>query len=57
MNETNKHVYAIKRLIKKEIEESNYMGNIQNEAKCLKHLKNNDGFIYYFKQLEDDTYL
>jgi len=57
MNETNKHVYAIKRLVKKEIEESNYMSNIQNEAKCLKHLKNNDGFIYYFKQLEDDTYL
>lgn len=42
MNETNKHIYAVKRLLKADIKEGNYETNIQNEAKCLKHLRASD---------------
>jgi len=46
MNETNKHIYAVKRLVKTDIQEGNYEINIQNEAKCLKHLRGSDAYIH-----------
>lgn len=36
INDVNKHVYAVKRLVKQDIIQNNYASNISNEAKCVK---------------------
>lgn len=36
VNDKNKHVYAVKRLVKQDIVQNNYASNISNEAKCVK---------------------